>query len=46
MVQMKPGDVCEVEISGLGILRNPVVADAPAKYATSLFRGRAPAMAK
>ncbi|HEX9835962.1 MAG TPA: fumarylacetoacetate hydrolase family protein [Alphaproteobacteria bacterium] len=46
MVQMKPGDVCEVEISGLGTLRNPVVADAPAKYATSLFRGRAPAMAK
>jgi 2-keto-4-pentenoate hydratase/2-oxohepta-3-ene-1,7-dioic acid hydratase in catechol pathway len=23
---MKPGDVCEVEISGLGILRNPVIA--------------------
>jgi len=24
---MKPGDVCEVEISGIGILRNPVVAE-------------------
>ena len=36
MVQMKPGDVCEVEISGLGTLRNPVAADAPAKYQTSL----------
>ena len=38
MVQMKPGDVCEVEISGLGTLRNPVAADAPAKYQTSLYR--------
>ena len=38
MVQMKPGDVCEVEISGLGTLRNPVAADAPAKYTTSLYR--------
>jgi 2-keto-4-pentenoate hydratase/2-oxohepta-3-ene-1,7-dioic acid hydratase in catechol pathway len=37
MVQMKPGDTCEVEISGLGTLRNPVVADAPAKYQTSLY---------
>jgi 2-keto-4-pentenoate hydratase/2-oxohepta-3-ene-1,7-dioic acid hydratase in catechol pathway len=34
MVQMKPGDVCEVEISGLGTLRNPVAADAPATYQT------------
>jgi 2-keto-4-pentenoate hydratase/2-oxohepta-3-ene-1,7-dioic acid hydratase in catechol pathway len=24
---MKPGDVCEVEITGLGVLRNPIVAD-------------------
>jgi 2-keto-4-pentenoate hydratase/2-oxohepta-3-ene-1,7-dioic acid hydratase in catechol pathway len=24
---MKPGDVCEVEITGIGVLRNPVVAD-------------------
>jgi 2-keto-4-pentenoate hydratase/2-oxohepta-3-ene-1,7-dioic acid hydratase in catechol pathway len=24
---MKPGDVCEIEISGIGILRNPVVAE-------------------
>ena len=37
MVQMKPGDTCEVEISGLGTLRNPVAADAPAKYQTSLY---------
>jgi 2-keto-4-pentenoate hydratase/2-oxohepta-3-ene-1,7-dioic acid hydratase in catechol pathway len=29
---MRPGDVCEVEISGLGVLRNPIVADpAPAR---------------
>jgi 2-keto-4-pentenoate hydratase/2-oxohepta-3-ene-1,7-dioic acid hydratase in catechol pathway len=26
-VWLKPGDVCEVEIAGLGVLRNPVVAD-------------------
>ncbi|HXQ50504.1 MAG TPA: fumarylacetoacetate hydrolase family protein [Stellaceae bacterium] len=26
-VHMKPGDVVEVEIEGLGVLRNPVVAD-------------------
>ena len=25
---MKPGDVCEVEIEGIGILRNPIVAQA------------------
>jgi 2-keto-4-pentenoate hydratase/2-oxohepta-3-ene-1,7-dioic acid hydratase in catechol pathway len=37
MVQMRPGDICEVEISGLGTLRNPVAADAPAQYQTSLF---------
>lgn len=24
---MRPGDVCEVEITGLGMLRNPIVAD-------------------
>ncbi len=24
-VFLKPGDVCEVEIDGLGVLRNPVV---------------------
>ncbi|HVA12688.1 MAG TPA: fumarylacetoacetate hydrolase family protein [Stellaceae bacterium] len=40
MVQMKPGDICEVEISGLGTLRNPVAADAPATYQTSLFTPR------
>jgi 2-keto-4-pentenoate hydratase/2-oxohepta-3-ene-1,7-dioic acid hydratase in catechol pathway len=38
MVQMKPGDVCEVEISGLGVLSNPVAADAPARYQTSFHR--------
>ena len=27
-VWMKPGDVCEVEIDQLGVLRNPVVAEA------------------
>jgi 2-keto-4-pentenoate hydratase/2-oxohepta-3-ene-1,7-dioic acid hydratase in catechol pathway len=26
---MRPGDVAEVEISGIGVLRNPVVAEAP-----------------
>jgi 2-keto-4-pentenoate hydratase/2-oxohepta-3-ene-1,7-dioic acid hydratase in catechol pathway len=26
-VFLKPGDVCEVEIEGLGVLRNPVTAD-------------------
>jgi 2-keto-4-pentenoate hydratase/2-oxohepta-3-ene-1,7-dioic acid hydratase in catechol pathway len=25
--RMKPGDLCEVEISGLGVLSNPVIAD-------------------
>jgi len=25
---MKPGDVCEVEIERVGLLRNPVVAEA------------------
>jgi 2-keto-4-pentenoate hydratase/2-oxohepta-3-ene-1,7-dioic acid hydratase in catechol pathway len=24
---MKPGDVCEIEISGIGVLRNKVVAE-------------------
>jgi 2-keto-4-pentenoate hydratase/2-oxohepta-3-ene-1,7-dioic acid hydratase in catechol pathway len=37
MVQMKPGDVCEVEISDLGTLSNPVAADAPAQYQTKLY---------
>jgi 2-keto-4-pentenoate hydratase/2-oxohepta-3-ene-1,7-dioic acid hydratase in catechol pathway len=32
LVHMRPGDVVEVEISGLGVLRNTVVADAPAHY--------------
>jgi 2-keto-4-pentenoate hydratase/2-oxohepta-3-ene-1,7-dioic acid hydratase in catechol pathway len=28
---MQPGDTVEVEISGIGVLRNPVVAEAPAQ---------------
>jgi 2-keto-4-pentenoate hydratase/2-oxohepta-3-ene-1,7-dioic acid hydratase in catechol pathway len=32
LVHMKPGDLVEVEISGLGVLRNPVIADVPAHY--------------
>jgi 2-keto-4-pentenoate hydratase/2-oxohepta-3-ene-1,7-dioic acid hydratase in catechol pathway len=29
---MRPGDTCEIEITGLGVLRNPIAADAaPAK---------------
>ncbi|HWS67393.1 MAG TPA: fumarylacetoacetate hydrolase family protein [Steroidobacteraceae bacterium] len=35
LVHMRPGDVVEVEISGLGVLRNAVVADAPAHYRVS-----------
>jgi 2-keto-4-pentenoate hydratase/2-oxohepta-3-ene-1,7-dioic acid hydratase in catechol pathway len=31
-VHMRPGDVVEVEITGLGVLRNPVVADKPKAY--------------
>jgi 2-keto-4-pentenoate hydratase/2-oxohepta-3-ene-1,7-dioic acid hydratase in catechol pathway len=27
-VLLKPGDVCEVEIEGFGVLKNPVVAEA------------------
>jgi acylpyruvate hydrolase len=32
-VFMKPGDVCEVEIEGLGILRNPIVQEKQAAAA-------------
>jgi 2-keto-4-pentenoate hydratase/2-oxohepta-3-ene-1,7-dioic acid hydratase in catechol pathway len=32
LVHMRPGDLVEVEISGLGVLKNPVVADAPPHY--------------
>ena len=32
LVHMRPGDIVEVEIAGLGVLRNPIVADAPAHY--------------
>ena len=28
-VLMKPGDVCEVEIESIGVLRNPIVQEAP-----------------
>lgn len=31
-VNMKPGDRVEVEITGLGVLANPIVADEPATY--------------
>ena len=34
LVHMRPGDVVEIEISGLGVLRNPIVADAHADYRT------------
>ena len=30
---MKPGDVCEIEISGIGVLRNKVVAEYSARHA-------------
>ena len=26
-LHMRPGDVCEVEVEGLGVLSNPVIAD-------------------
>lgn len=32
LVHMRPNDLVEVEISGIGILSNPVVADEPASY--------------
>ncbi len=32
LVHMKPGDTVEVEITGVGILRNPVIADQPDAY--------------
>jgi 2-keto-4-pentenoate hydratase/2-oxohepta-3-ene-1,7-dioic acid hydratase in catechol pathway len=31
-VHMQPGDIVEVEITGLGVLRNPVIADLPNAY--------------
>jgi 2-keto-4-pentenoate hydratase/2-oxohepta-3-ene-1,7-dioic acid hydratase in catechol pathway len=37
MVQMRPGDTCEVEIEGLGTLKNPVAADNGASYQTKLY---------
>lgn len=32
LVHMRPGDVVEVRIDGIGTLRNPVAADAPRSY--------------
>lgn len=32
LVHMRPGDTVEVEVSGLGILSNPVIADLPDGY--------------
>ncbi|MFX5873838.1 fumarylacetoacetate hydrolase family protein, partial [Acinetobacter baumannii] len=32
-VWMKPGDVCEVEIEGIGILSNPIAQEAAARAA-------------
>ncbi|MFM9970280.1 MAG: fumarylacetoacetate hydrolase family protein, partial [Burkholderiales bacterium] len=32
LVHMKPGDIVEVEVDGLGVLKNPVVADGPVAY--------------
>ncbi len=32
LVHMRPGDIVEVEIAGLGVLRNQIVADEPARY--------------
>ena len=34
-VNMKPGDRVEVEITGLGVLANPVIADEPPTYRPS-----------
>lgn len=27
-IWMKPGDVCEIEVEGIGVLRNPIIAEA------------------
>ncbi len=32
LVHMRPGDTVEIEITGLGVLRNQIVADARAQY--------------
>jgi 2-keto-4-pentenoate hydratase/2-oxohepta-3-ene-1,7-dioic acid hydratase in catechol pathway len=32
LVHMRPGSIVEVEISGIGTLRNPIVADRPHEY--------------
>ena len=36
LAHMRPGDTVEVEISGLGVLRNHVIADMPVQYRPSL----------
>ncbi len=35
LVHMRPGDIVEIEVEGLGVLRNPVRADAPRLYRAS-----------
>ena len=35
LVHMQPGSIVEVEISGIGTLRNPVVTDRPHQYRAS-----------
>jgi len=42
-VHMRPGDTVEVEITGLGVLRNPIVADLPATYRAAPASTPAPA---
>lgn len=37
MYPLKPGDVCETEITGIGTLRNTVVADLPPTYQTERY---------
>ena len=32
LVRMKPGDVVEVEVDDLGVLKNPIIADGPVAY--------------
>lgn len=35
LVHMRPGSIVEVEIDGIGTLRNPVIADQPQAYRAS-----------
>jgi 2-keto-4-pentenoate hydratase/2-oxohepta-3-ene-1,7-dioic acid hydratase in catechol pathway len=34
---LKPGDMCEVEIEGIGVLSNPVADESPARIQSQLF---------